>query len=120
MIAKLMMVGIGGGYGALIRLSITNYCKKKYKGVYLPYWTLLINIVGSWIMSIFIRVNLESSFYTFFGVGGLGGFTTFSTFNYEMATMYKDGEYKRLIIYFFATYIMAIGGSILILSYGRQ
>lgn len=28
MISKLIMVGIGGGYGALIRLLITNHCKK--------------------------------------------------------------------------------------------
>lgn len=32
MISKLIMVGIGGGYGALIRLIITNHCKKKLQG----------------------------------------------------------------------------------------
>ncbi len=119
MIAEIVMVGIGGGYGALIRLLITNYCKKNYKGVYLPYWTLVINIIGTWIMAIFLRVGVHSNIYYFFGVGGLGGFTTFSTFNYEFASMFNNGEWRRATAYFLITYIPAIFGALVILSYGK-
>lgn len=116
MITELVMVGVGGGIGALIRLSITNYCKSKYYGAYIPFWTMLINLIGAWCLALFVRINLENSLYLFLGMGGLGGFTTFSTFNYELACMLRDKEYKRMAIYFFITYGLALDGGLLIIG----
>ena len=116
MISKLIMVGIGGGYGALIRLLITNHCKKNYKGAYLPYWTWTINILGTWIMAIFIKVNMDNTLLIFLGSGGLGGFTTFSTFNYEIANIFLRHEFRKSFLYFFSIYGIAIGGAIIILK----
>ena len=67
-------------------------------------------------MAIFIKVNMDNTLLIFLGSGGLGGFTTFSTFNYEIANIFLRHEFRKLFLYFFSIYGIAIGGAIIILK----
>lgn len=85
-IETLFAVGIGGFFGAMTRLIITNYAAN-YFGNDFPYGTLIVNIAGSFIIGFLFAVFYSFSFPThvksFLTTGFLGALTTYSTFAME-------------------------------------
>jgi CrcB protein len=63
-----------------------------------PWGTLLVNMVGSFIIGllwgVFETGNLSTNVRNFIFIGVLGGFTTFSTFALESLNLFRDGEMK--------------------------
>jgi CrcB protein len=63
-----------------------------------PWGTLLVNMMGSFIIGllwgVFETGNLSTNVRNFIFIGVLGGFTTFSTFALESLNLFRDGEMK--------------------------
>lgn len=90
-------VFIGGGIGAISRY-LAGIQVAKLWGTDFPYGTLLINILGSFL------IGVVASYFTLFSntanqdlrlfliVGILGGFTTFSSFSLETLILLQRGE----------------------------
>lgn len=113
-----LLVGLGGGIGALLRVTISAI-SKKYLGHAFPYGTLIINILGSFALGILIGMNMDDKILSFFGMGVLGGFTTFATFSYEVVSMFKDKKHILTVLYIFLSYILGIGAAMLGFVIGR-
>ncbi|AJC48405.1 fluoride efflux transporter CrcB [Allofrancisella guangzhouensis] len=94
-----LLVGIGGGFGAIARFLVTQASAGISKQI--PVGVFLCNIIGSFfiglIAAFLIKTNLFNeniSTYTraFLVTGFLGGFTTFSSFSLDILNLLQRGE----------------------------
>ena len=90
-----ILVGIGGAIGSVLRFVFSRI--QPFKGI--PAGTLLVNITGSFVLSLLFFSGVNGDMYNLIGTGGLGGFTTFSTFSYETFRMLEDHDYRTLLTY---------------------
>ncbi|CAH0156152.1 CrcB family protein [Peribacillus simplex] len=79
-------VGFGGAAGAILR-----YCVILTAGhTFFPFGTLLINIVGSFLLGMingYFALKKKSLVFLALGSGFCGGFTTMSTFSQEVVNL---------------------------------
>ena len=93
---KFLLVFIGGGIGSTLRYWAQGLVYNRM-GSGFPYGTVLVNIVGCFVIGL-LMVALEERFLAtpalrvFLTVGILGGFTTFSSFSFETLALFRDGE----------------------------
>ncbi|MBR1647754.1 MAG: fluoride efflux transporter CrcB [Selenomonadaceae bacterium] len=98
--AKLLLVFVGGGLGAVSRFLVTTALAGKLGNF--PLGTLAANFFGSFLMGLIVgilagRANLESV-RLFVAVGFLGGFTTFSSFSAETLALIHGGQIFSAVI----------------------
>ncbi|MDX8436530.1 MULTISPECIES: fluoride efflux transporter CrcB [Mesorhizobium] len=109
--ANLLLVVIGGGIGAGIR-HLTNMGALRLVGPNYPWGTMAINILGSFVMGLFIAVLARrggsNEVRLFVATGILGGFTTFSAFSLDFATLWERGATLPALGYALASVIGAI------------
>ena len=94
---KFFVVFIGGGLGSIFRYWISSYASK-HLPLFFPFGTLLVNILGSFILGLMIfgwdeKGLISPTIKLFIGVGFCGGLTTFSTFSLETFNLIKDAEF---------------------------
>jgi len=87
MMTNILMIGMGGFIGAILRYGISGWVYK-WLGSDFPYGTLAVNVIGSFILGFFLtlattKLILPYQWKNLIAVGLLGAFTTFSTFSYE-------------------------------------
>ncbi len=88
--------------GAACRYLIGMFPLKE--GCAFPIKTLMINIVGSFLIGIVAALAMKTDFLNprtvlFLKVGICGGFTTFSSFALETTDLMKDGRMHLAAIY---------------------
>lgn len=112
MILKLLSVAVGGSIGAVSRYLIYFYFEKQHSSFF-PWATLIVNLLGSFLIGFlwgyFDRVYISTGFRLMIFIGLLGSFTTYSTFAFDIFSLFRDGEFKLLVVYLFGTNILAIG-----------
>jgi CrcB protein len=83
-------------------------------GADFPWGTLIINIVGSFIISFFgastDRFNFPYEARIFVTVGLCGGFTTFSSFSLQTIDLIRTGQPTRAALYVAASIILCLAG----------
>ncbi|MFJ9384832.1 fluoride efflux transporter FluC [Peribacillus sp. NPDC101481] len=83
---SIFAVGFGGAAGAILR-----YCVILNAGhSFFPFGTLLINIVGSFLLGMingYFAAKKKSLVFLVLGSGFCGGFTTMSTFSQEVVNL---------------------------------
>lgn len=98
----LLFVAIGGALGASMRYGVT-VMMVSLLGKGFPYATLLVNVIGSFVMGILFSL-IEHDMMTdlpwrsLFGIGLLGAFTTFSTFSLDTLLLLQDGDWLKAIL----------------------
>jgi CrcB protein len=111
MILKLLSVAIGGSIGSVSRYLIYFYFERQHSSLF-PWATLIVNLLGSFLIvflwGYFDRVYIPTGFRLMIFIGLLGSFTTYSTFAFDIFSLFKDGEFKLLMVYLFGTNILAI------------
>jgi len=116
-IVVLLLIGSGGFIGTLLRYLISINTGLKFFSV-LPAGTFIVNIVGSFLIGIFIcfseRLKMNENVRLFLTAGFCGGFTTFSAFSAEIFSMLKN----QLIIPSFIYIVGSIFISIIALFLG--
>jgi CrcB protein len=92
-----LIVAIGSALGGMTRYFLSNFV---YKFLYptFPYGTLTVNVVGSFLIGLFIfyldaNKLISAEVRIFLTVGFCGGLTTFSTFTYETFSLLQNSEY---------------------------
>ncbi len=68
-----------------------------------PYGTLVVNIIGAYLIGLVMELGLRSTaipdtLRLGLTVGFLGGLTTFSTFSYETFALLEDGQFLTAFI----------------------
>ena len=106
----LFFIAAGGAAGALARHGLAHWING-WAGVALPWGTLAVNAVGSFLIGVlmgYVETSpLSPAVRTLLAVGLIGSFTTFSTYAFETVTLFRDGHALRAAIYAFGS--IAIG-----------
>ncbi|MER3480554.1 MAG: fluoride efflux transporter CrcB [Meiothermus sp.] len=109
---RYLLVMLGGAIGAGLRYGLGAWIQG-LTGPSFPWSTLVINVSGSFLIGVVLRLSLEGNLSTearlFLAVGILGGYTTFSTFSYETLTLIQQGEWLRALLYVTGSVVLGFG-----------
>jgi CrcB protein len=106
-------VMIGGALGASSRYFAGIFLKKYFIHSFLT-GSLLINILGSFLLAFFIQANnLNDDIKIIITTGFMGAFTTYSTFSYEIFTHYTENSPYHALLYTFLMLFLSFGATIL-------
>lgn len=94
---QIFIAGVGGFIGAVFRV-IVGMLALKFLPLNFPYGTLFVNIIGSFLIGIFLSFELNSTQKAFLVAGICGGFTTFSAFSYESLELLQGSESSKFIL----------------------
>ena len=97
-----MMVALGGALGASARYLAGIGILRLVGYTALPLGILAVNIVGSFLMGVFITLAAHrglTHLSPLVATGFLGGFTTFSSFSLETVTLWERGEAGLAALY---------------------
>lgn len=93
-----LSVALGGALGAMARAWLA-IAVARITGPQFPWGTILINIVGSFVIGFFgalttseSRFAVPADFRAFVMIGVCGGFTTFSSFSLQTLELAQDGR----------------------------
>ncbi len=96
MIQKILLIGLGGGIGAVLRHSAITILHRFYKNP-LPIGTIAVNLTGCFLIGLLWGFSEKFSFplnaRIFIFVGILGGFTTFSSYGIETFNLLRGQDY---------------------------
>jgi CrcB protein len=107
MMNNILMVAVGGFFGAIARFGVSNWVRGKYPTAF-PTATLFVNLLGSFLLGLMIGANLASSWRLLLGTGFMGAFTTFSTFKLENIQLHANRNWKVMIPYLGISYTIGI------------
>jgi CrcB protein len=104
MLGTLSQIAIGGALGATSRYLV-GLGAARILGSSFPWGTLLVNVVGSFLMGILaiFVVQSEARAAPFLLTGLLGGFTTFSAFSLDTLNLIERGQTWAALAYVFAS-----------------
>jgi fluoride exporter len=103
-------ITLGGILGTLARYFLQGWVQQRSGLAQFPVGTLVINLIGSFIIGLVIRFATSSTLISpdlraALTIGFCGAFTTMSTFSYESMTLLADGEYWYAGLYMGGTVI---------------
>jgi len=100
-----LWVTVGSALGGLLRYAIGKMMLSVDLSIGFPIGTILINIIGSFVIGYFGTLTLHSGKYTvsdnvriFVMIGICGGFTTFSSFSLQTFDLMRSGYLGRAMV----------------------
>lgn len=95
MFKNLLIVGMGGALGSMLRYGISLVASAMS-----PLWgTLCANVLGSMLIGAAMGACSQGSWQLFLTVGVCGGFTTFSTFSSQSLSLLEQGRMGLALLY---------------------
>ena len=120
---NLFLVCVGGALGSGARYLVATWAVDAF-GPDLPWGTLSVNLVGSFLIALVIGLSLRSaavspSIRLFLATGVMGGFTTYSSFNHEALRFLEAGAVSRALLYVSLTLLGCLAAGFLGLASAR-
>ena len=94
---RFLLICLGGAIGTGCRY-LTTIIAAQWFGTEFPYGTLIVNLVGSFIIGLVQQLGLEAlvipdNARLFLTTGVMGGLTTYSAFSYETVRLMESGAW---------------------------
>jgi fluoride exporter len=112
-----LAVAVGGAIGSLARFWMTGVMAV-LTGPQFPWGTLLINVLGSfiigWVAGFTLtpaRVAMHPDLRIFLMTGFCGGFTTFSAFSLQTLELMQAGEVIQAVGYVLGSVVLCVLGT---------
>lgn len=112
MIRAIILIGIGGGIGSIMRY-LSSVWIGKYTQMAFPGATFFVNIIGCFLIGLLLGL-LERNLLTnpdlkfLFITGFCGGFATFSTFALENILLFQSGNMLIAFLYIAASVLLGV------------
>jgi len=100
-----LLVALGAGFGAPARYVVDRAVQKVH-GSDWPLGTLVVNIVGAFILG--LTVGADASTVLLIGTGFAGAFTTWSTFAMESIALIEDRRHHVAWLTILLTVLLGI------------
>jgi fluoride exporter len=105
---RVLLISLGAGVGAPLRYLIDiNMRKTRINSI--PLETLLINILGSFVLGITVHRGANMGFL--FGTGFAGAFTTWSAFALETHDLFKSRKHGIAWGYLALTLVLGVAAA---------
>jgi CrcB protein len=121
-----LIIFLGAGIGGAFRHAVNVGCARVC-GTALPWSTLTVNIVGSFIMGAIVGwlafkagEGWSQPLRLFLTTGVLGGFTTFSAFSLDAVLIWERGQLGLAGAYVAASVLLSIAGLVVGLAAVRS
>lgn len=107
-----VFIAVGGALGSVARYLVAVLLAG-WVGAGFPWATLLVNIVGSFLIGLVTVLGLEQGRLSdttrlFLATGLMGGFTTYSTFSLDALRFLEATEYLRGSLYIAGTTLLCL------------
>jgi CrcB protein len=111
-----LAISVAAIVGANVRYLLSRFAVKEFGPVF-PYGTLVINIVGSFIVGFFViwtteRVLLDPRWRLLVVVGFCGSFTTFSSYAFESMSFFEHGQWGLMLANIFSNNLLCLAGAL--------
>lgn len=121
---RFLFICLGGAIGTGLRY-LTSTLAVRWLGVDFPYGTLIVNVVGSFLIGLIQQVGATSLLIPettrlFLTVGIMGGLTTYSSFSYETLRLAQIGAWGQAWINVLVTTAVCLGVCFLGIVVGRM
>lgn len=102
MIKSILLVGLGGAVGSILRY-LTGFWLSKYSSAGYPWSTFVVNIIGSFVIGLLTgylsRSDHRSALKLLLVTGICGGYTTFAAFTAENIGLMEAGQWTTAFLY---------------------
>ena len=102
---SILLVGIGGFFGAMSRFAISQSLNDRF-----PTGTLTVNLLGAGLLGFITGTTSNEQLLLLAGTGFLGAFTTFSTMKLEADAMPKTTRTLYIAITYVGGIVLAFLG----------
>lgn len=112
----LLAISFAAILGANLRYFLSRLAAREFGPVF-PTGTLIINVVGSFIVGFFIiwtseRVLLDPRWRLLVVVGFCGSFTTFSSYAFETMAYFEQGQWGLMLTNILSNNLLCLGGTL--------
>jgi CrcB protein len=112
MIRHLLLVGLGGGLGSMLRYATQRWFAQVYSHAF-PWGTFAVNITGCFLIGViwgwsFRSFDSNEDWKLFLMAGLCGGFTTFSAFTLEGIGLIREEKWLLFFSYVVSSVILGL------------
>ena len=111
-----LSISLAAILGANLRYILSRLAVREFGPIF-PYGTLIINILGSFIVGLFViwtteRVLMDPRWRLFVVIGFCGSFTTFSSFAFETMSFFEQGQWGLMLANIFSNNLLCLGAAL--------
>jgi len=111
-----LAISVAAIVGANFRYFLSRLAAREFGPVF-PVGTLIINVVGSFIVGFFViwtseRVLVDPRWRLLVVVGFCGSFTTFSSYAFESMAYFEQGQWGLMMTNVLSNNLLCLGGAL--------
>jgi CrcB protein len=111
-----LAISIAAIFGANARYFLSRLAARDFGPVF-PVGTLIINVVGSFVVGFFViwtteRVLMDPRWRLLVVVGFCGSFTTFSSYAFETMSYFEQGQWGLMLTNVLSNNLLCLGGAL--------
>lgn len=123
MIKNFLAISLPAILGANLRYVLSRLAARELGPVF-PYGTLFINIIGSFIVGLFLiwtteRVLVDPHWRLVVVIGFCGSFTTFSSYAFETMAFFEHGQWGLMLMNIFSNNLLCLGAALVGMAMAR-
>ena len=116
MLKNFLAISVAAIVGANLRYLLSRLAARGLGPVF-PYGTLFINILGSFIVGLFLiwtteRVLIDPRWRLVVVIGFCGSFTTFSSYAFETVAFFAGGQWGLMLINILTNNLLCLGAAL--------
>lgn len=116
MLKTLLLVGLGGGVGSIIRYMAGLYVHRYFPSTF-PWGTLAVNVLGCFLIGLFMGLSerstsLDPNWRLLLVVGFCGGFTTFSALSMESINLLQNHQAMTAFLYIGLSVVVGLSATL--------